>query len=141
MDRRSIYKLTFSTSGSKPFGIIKRRQIRRKRQLLSLPCVVLHAIQNLITAIPAARHHDRKPWFSARTVTKVPKSVIPQTDKERSAEPITTTSDPDLNHGEKDMTFTVRKGMTVNCFCSALNGRDWRDKLISVGAVEAMKAQ
>ena len=39
------------------------------------------------------------------------------------------------------MTFTTRKGMIANCFCPATNGRDWRDKLIGVGAVEAMTAQ
>ena len=39
------------------------------------------------------------------------------------------------------MTFTAQKGMIANCFCHATNGRDWRDKLIGVGAVEAMTAQ
>ena len=39
------------------------------------------------------------------------------------------------------MTFTAQKGMIANCFCPATNGRDWHDKLIGVGAVEAMTAQ
>jgi hypothetical protein len=71
----------------------------------------------------------------------IPKSVIPKTDEERSAGLITTTGDPDLKHCEKDMTFTARKGMIENCFCPATNGRGWRDKLIGVGAVEAMTTQ
>ena len=39
------------------------------------------------------------------------------------------------------MTFTAQKGMIANCFCPATNGRYWHDKLIGVGAVEAMTAQ
>lgn len=67
--------------------------------------------------------------------------MIPQTDEERSAGLIETTGDPDLKHCEKDMTFTARKGIIPRSFCPATNGRDWRDKLIGLSAVEAMTAQ